>query len=99
MIERILKESTIDFNYDIRTGTLVFEDEDLYIWCKFFESNYTFNCNIDTNLKINKTLIENLSLDLLELRYYENIPLELFKESPNNYKKNIERLKNNIKNY
>ena len=35
MIERILKESTIDFNYDIKTGTLVFEDEDLYIWCKF----------------------------------------------------------------
>ena len=99
MIERILKESTIDFNYDIRTGTLVFEDEYLYIWCKFFESNYTFNFNIDTNLKLNKKLIENLSLDLLELRYYENIPLKLFKESKKYYKKNIERLKNNIKNY
>ena len=99
MIERILQDSTIDFNYDIKTGTLVFEDEDLYIWCKFFESNYTFNFNIDTNLKLNKKLIENLSLDLLELRYYENIPLKLFKESKKYYKKNIERLKNNIKNY
>lgn len=99
MINKILEWSIIDSDYNNKTSTLVLDDQEIYIYCKFFETSQTFNCNIDTNIKIDEKLIKNVCFDFLELTYCENIPLKLFKESPKYYKKNIERLKNNIKNY